>query len=81
MLGYQRRDDDIKVSQMHVFAVPELRCKHVYEQLKNKQEDASMKRTSSLVNITYNIVLKNQLDYELVIVNSPSQLLRVIVHR
>ena len=52
MLGYQWRDDDIEVSQMHVFAVPELRCKHVHEKLKNKQEDASMKRTSSLVNIT-----------------------------
>lgn len=69
MLGYQRRDDDIEVSQMHVFAVPELRCKHIHEKLKNKQEDALMKRTSSLVNITYKIVLTNQLDCELVIVN------------
>ena len=44
MQTYQGRNDDIEVSQMHVFAISELGCKHVDKKLQNKQQQASMKR-------------------------------------
>ena len=44
MQAYQGRNDGIEVSQMHVFALSELRCKNVDKKLQNKQEQASMKR-------------------------------------
>ena len=42
MQAYQGRNDDIEVSQMHVFAVSELGCKHIDKKLKKKQQQASM---------------------------------------
>ena len=44
MQAYQGRNDDIEVSQMHVFALSELWCKNVDKKLQNKQEQASTKR-------------------------------------
>lgn len=44
MWAYQGRNDDIEVSQMHVFAVSELGCKDVDKKLQNKQQQASLKR-------------------------------------
>ena len=36
--AYQRRYDDIEVSKMHVFAVPEFWCEHIDEKLTRKKK-------------------------------------------